>query len=128
MGFRLNRSVRGATRRCRGLRLPRGGGLRRGWNRASLLLTDQGQEVGLKACAIFGGVAQQDLDQAAFARAEMSLNTPACKTVQEGDRLLSQKLFDLFGSHLDAVIRESLFVKRPDDDGLYVILAVNVQR
>ena len=63
------------------------------------MLADQGQEVGLKPCAIFGGVAQQDFDQAAFARAEMSLNTSACKTVQECDRLLSQKLFDLFGGH-----------------------------
>jgi hypothetical protein len=92
------------------------------------LLADQGQEVGLKACAIFCGVAQQDFDQAAFARAEMSLNTPTCETVQQRDRLLNQKLFDLFGGHLDAVIRESSFVNRPNDKGPYSILAVNVQR
>ena len=58
----------------------------------------------------------------------MSLNTPARETVQERDRLLSQELFDLFGGHLDAVIRESLFVNRPNDKKPYSILAVNVQR
>jgi hypothetical protein len=42
----------------------------------------------------------------------MSLNTSARKTVQEGDRLLSQKLFEFLGRHLDTVIRETLFVKR----------------
>jgi hypothetical protein len=128
MGFRLNRPVRGATLRCRGLRLPRGRGLRKGWKGASLLLADQGQEVGLKTGAIFGGVAQQDFDQAAFACAEMPLNSPSCETVQKRDRLLNQELFEFFGGHLDAVIRKSLFVKRPDEKGPYFILAVNVQR
>ena len=46
--------------------------------------------------AIFGRVAQQDLDQAAFACAEMSLNTPTRQAVQERDRLLSQALFEFF--------------------------------
>jgi hypothetical protein len=73
--------------------------LRSGWNGASLSFTDQGLEVGLKTCAIFGGVAQQNLDQAAFACTEMSLDTPARKTVQERDRLLSQELFEFFGRH-----------------------------
>ena len=59
----------------------------------------EGQEVGFKSCAIFGGVAQQDLDQAAFACSEMSLDPPACETVQEGDRLLRQKSFEFFGGH-----------------------------
>ncbi len=36
----------------------RGGGLKRGWRGASLFLADQGHEVGLKACAVLGGVAQ----------------------------------------------------------------------
>ena len=58
-----------------------GRGLRHGWSGARLLLADQDQEVGLKPCAIFGGVAQQDLDQTAFACAEMPLNTSARKTV-----------------------------------------------
>jgi hypothetical protein len=58
----------------------------------------------------------------------MSLNASACQAMQEGDRLLSQELFEFFGSHLDAVIRESSFVNRPNDKGLYSILAVNVQR
>jgi hypothetical protein len=107
MGFGLNRPVRGATLRRRGLWFPRGRGLRRGWSGASLLLADQGQEVGLKTGAIFGGVAQQDLDQAAFACAEMSLNTPTRKTVQKCDRLLSQQLFDLFGGHCFIVRRET---------------------
>jgi hypothetical protein len=71
----------------------------RGWSGASLSLADQGQEVGLKTCAIFGGMAQQDLDQAAFACSEMSLDAPARKTVQERDRLLSQELFEFFSSH-----------------------------
>ncbi len=83
------------------------GGLRRGQRRASLFLADQGHQIGLKTCAVLSGVAQQDLDQAAFARAEMSLNSPASKTVQERDRLLSQELFEFFGSHFDAVDRES---------------------
>ncbi len=94
--------------RCRGLRFPGGGGLRRGWNGASLSLTDQGQEVGLKTCAIFGGVPQEDLNQSAFARAEMSLNTPARETVQERDRLLSQELFEFFGGHCIFVRREAM--------------------
>jgi hypothetical protein len=51
-------------------------------------------------------VAQQDLDQTAFARAEMSLNTPACKTVQECDRLLSQELFEFFGGHNPQVMSD----------------------
>jgi hypothetical protein len=58
----------------------------------------------------------------------MSMNTPARKTVQECDRLLSQQLFEFFGGHLDAVIRESFFVKRPEEKGPYAILTVNVQR
>ncbi len=70
-----------------------------GWNGASLSLADQGHQVGLKTCTVFGGVAQQDLDQAAFACAEMPLNTPARKSVQERDRLLSQELFEFFGGH-----------------------------
>jgi hypothetical protein len=53
------------------------------------LFPDQGHQVGLKARAVLGGVAQQDLDQAAFACAKMPLNTPARQTVQECDRLLS---------------------------------------
>jgi hypothetical protein len=92
------------------------------------LLADQGHQVGLKPCAVLGGMAQQDLDQTAFAGAEMPLNTPARQAVQERDRLLSQELFEFFGGHLDAVIRETLFVKRPDEKMQYVILAVNVQR
>jgi hypothetical protein len=64
-----------------------------GRNRASLPLADQGQEVGFKSRAIFGGVAQQDLDQSAFACSKMSLDPPACETVQEGDRLLRQESF-----------------------------------
>ena len=58
----------------------------------------------------------------------MPLNTPTGQAVQERDRLLSQELFEFFGGHLDAVIRELLFVKRPNDKGPYSILAVNVQR
>jgi len=58
----------------------------------------------------------------------MALDASARQAVQERDRLLSQELFEFFGSHLDAVIRESLFVKRPDEKGPYFILAVNVQR
>jgi hypothetical protein len=92
------------------------------------LLADQGHQVGLKPCAVLGGMAQQDLDQAAFACAEMSMNTPARQAVQERNRLLHQESFEFFGSHLDAIIRESFFVKRPDEKGLNVILAVNVQR
>jgi hypothetical protein len=52
-------------------------------------------------------VAQQDLNQAAFACAEMSLNTPARKAVQEGDRLLNQELFEFFGGHCFFVRRET---------------------
>jgi hypothetical protein len=44
-------------------------------------------------------MAQQDLDQAAFACAEMPLNTPTRQAVQERDRLLSQELFEFFGGH-----------------------------
>jgi len=44
-------------------------------------------------------MAQQDFYQAAFACAEMSLNTPARQAVQERDRLLSQQLFEFFGGH-----------------------------
>jgi hypothetical protein len=65
----------------------------------SLLLADQGQEVGLKPCTVLGGMAQQDFDQAAFACAEMSLNTPTRQAVQERYRLLSQELFEFFGGH-----------------------------
>ena len=73
-------------------------------------------------------MAQQDLDQTTLACAEMSLNTPTRQAVQERDRLLSQELFEFFGRHLDAVIRESLFVNRSDEKGPHLILAVNVQR
>jgi hypothetical protein len=73
-------------------------------------------------------MAQQDLDQAAFACAEMPLNTPTRQAVQESNRLLRQELFEFFGGHLDVVIRETLNVKRPDEKGPYLILAVNVQR
>jgi hypothetical protein len=52
-------------------------------------------------------MAQQDLDQAAFACAEMSLNAPARKPVQECDRLLSQQLFEFFSCHVNPVIRET---------------------
>jgi hypothetical protein len=107
MGFRLNRPVRGAMLRRRGFWFSYGGGLRRGWRRASLIFTDQGHQVGLKPCAVFCGMAQQDLDQTAFACAEMSLNTPAGKTVQECDRLLSQQLFEFLGCHVNPVIRET---------------------
>jgi hypothetical protein len=125
MGFRLNWPVSSATLRRRGFRFSRNWGLGKGGRGASRLFADQGHQIGLKPCAVFGGVAQQDLDQAAFAGAEMPLNTPARQAVQEGDRLLGQELFEFFGRHLDIVIRESLFVKRPVGKGLYVILAVN---
>jgi hypothetical protein len=72
------------------------------------LLADQGHQVGLKPCAVLGGMAQQDLDQAAFACAEMSLNSPTRQTVQECDRLLSQQLFELFGGHCFFVRREAM--------------------
>jgi len=81
--------------------------LKLGWSGASLLLADQGHQIRLKPCAVLGGMAQQDLDQAAFACAEMALNTPTRQAVQERDRLLRQELFEFFGSHLDAVIRET---------------------
>jgi hypothetical protein len=48
--------------------------------------------------------------------------------VQKRNRLLNQELFEFFGGHLDAIIRESFCVKRPDEKGLHVILAVNEQR
>jgi hypothetical protein len=99
MGFRLNRPVRRSTLGRRVFWFLRGGGLRRGQCRASLFLADQSHQVGLKTCAVLSGVTQQDLDQAAFARAEMSLNSSASKTVQERDRLLSQELFEFFGGH-----------------------------
>jgi hypothetical protein len=79
----------------------------RGWSGASLLRADQGHQVGLKPCAVLGGMAQQDLDQAAFACAEMSLNSPSCESVQECDRLLSQELFEFFGGHCFFVRREA---------------------
>jgi hypothetical protein len=44
-------------------------------------------------------MAQQDLDQAAFACAEMPLNTSTRQAVQELDRLLSQELFEFFSRH-----------------------------
>jgi hypothetical protein len=71
------------------------------------LLADQGHQVGLKPCAVLGGMAQQDLDQAAFACAEMSLNTPARQAVQKRNRLLNQELFEFFGGHVNPVIRET---------------------
>jgi hypothetical protein len=64
-----------------------------------LFFTNQGHQVGLKTCAVLCRVAQQDLDQTAFACAEMSLNTPTRQAVQECDRLLSQQLFEFFGGH-----------------------------
>jgi hypothetical protein len=71
------------------------------------LLADQGHQVGLKPCAVLGGMAQQDLDQAAFACAEMSLNTPTRKAVQERNRLLTQELFEFFGGHVNPASRET---------------------
>ena len=71
------------------------------------MLADQGHQVGLKPCAVLGGMAQQDLDQAAFACAEMSLNTPTREAVQERNRLLNQELFEFFGGHVNAVTRET---------------------
>ena len=56
----------------------------------------------------------------------MSLNTSARKTVQEGDRLLSQKLFEFLGGHINPVIRETLFVKRSEERGVSFLLAINV--
>src|SRR4029077_2617850 len=99
MEILLNRFVHGATLRCRGLWFPRGRDMRRGWRGVSLLLADQDHQVGLKSCTVLGGMAQQDFDQAAFACAEMSLNTPTRQAVQERDRLLSQELFEFFGGH-----------------------------
>ncbi|HEY6288388.1 MAG TPA: hypothetical protein VIW48_02995, partial [Nitrospiraceae bacterium] len=64
-------------------------------------------QVGLKPCAVLGGMAQQDLDQAAFTCAEMPLNTPTRQAVQERDRLLSQELFEFFGGHSFFVTRET---------------------
>jgi len=93
-------------RRC-GFLFSRGWGLRRGWRGAGLLLTDQGLEVGLKSWTIFRGVAQQDLDQAALPRAEMSLHAAAREAVQERDRLLNQQLFEFFGGHACLVARET---------------------
>jgi hypothetical protein len=52
-------------------------------------------------------MAQQDLDQAAFACAEMSLNTPTREAVQERNRLLNQELFEFFGGHFCLVDRET---------------------
>jgi hypothetical protein len=52
-------------------------------------------------------VAQQHFDQATFACTEMPLNAPARKTMQECDRLLSQQMFEFFGGHVNAVIRET---------------------
>jgi hypothetical protein len=99
MGFRLNRPVRGATLRRRGFWFSYGGGLRR-WRRgARLFFVDQGHQVGLKARAVLSGVAQQDLDQAAFPCPEMPLNAPARQTVQERDWLLNHQLFEFFGGH-----------------------------
>jgi hypothetical protein len=71
------------------------------------LLADQGHQVGLKPCAVLGGMVQQDLDQAAFACAEMSLNTPARQTVQKRNRLLNQELFEFLGGHVNPAIRET---------------------
>jgi hypothetical protein len=107
MRFRLNRPVRGATLRRRGFRFSRGWGLRRGLRWANRFFTDQGHQVGLKTRAILSGVAQQDLDQAAFTCAKMPLNTPARKTVEKGDRLLNQELFKFFGGHCFIVRRET---------------------
>jgi len=73
-----------------------------------LFFANQSQQVGLKPGTIFGSVAQQDLDQSAFACAEMSLDTSACKAVQERDWLLSQELFEFFGSHRFSVGREAM--------------------
>ena len=77
------------------------------WSGAIWFFPDQGLEVGLKSWAIFGRVAQQDFDQATFARTEMPLNPPAGEAMQEGDWLLSQKLFEFFGGHIPQVMGDA---------------------
>jgi len=91
----------------RGFGFSRGRGLRRERCRTSLSLTDQGHQVGLKPWSVLCGVAQQDLDQAAFTCAEVSLNASTREAVQECDRLLSQKLFEFLSRHVDPVNRET---------------------
>jgi hypothetical protein len=55
-----------------------------------LTLADQRHEIGFEALAVFNRMAQQELDQPAFAGPKVTVHPAARQSVQESDRLLDE--------------------------------------
>jgi hypothetical protein len=69
-----------------------------------LALADQGQEIRFKTLTIFGRMAQQQINEPALAGTEVSMHTASGQAMQEGNRLLNQKLFEFVSSHFKCLV------------------------
>jgi hypothetical protein len=62
--------------------------------------SEQYLQVGFETCAVLTRVLEDQFDQAALARAEVSMDSTARQAVKDRNRLLSEKLFELVGGHV----------------------------
>jgi hypothetical protein len=65
-----------------------------------VLPIDQGLEIGFKTGAILARMLKKQFDQPPLTGAKVPMNTSTSQAVQEGDRLLREKLFKFFGGHV----------------------------
>lgn len=73
--------------------------MRRPWLRARWLFSDQCLEVGFEAGTIVTRMLKQQLDQAPLAGTEVPVDAASRQAMQEGHRLLCEKLFKFVGRH-----------------------------
>ena len=71
------------------------------------LFLDEGGQIGFQSGAIFSRSLEEQLDELTFARTKMPTDASPCQSVQEGDRLLHQELFELVRRHEIPVKREA---------------------
>ena len=65
---------------------------------------------------------EDQLNEAPLTRSKVSLNTSARQAMEDRHWLLGEELFKFVGGHGNVVIRESLFVNRPDKQGSFGFL------
>ena len=71
------------------------------------MFLDEGGEIGFQSGAIFSRSLKEQLDEFTFAGTKMPTDSSPCQSVQEGDRLLHQELFELVCRHEIPVKREA---------------------
>jgi hypothetical protein len=69
--------------------------------------TEQRLQVGFETSAVLTRMLEDQLDQASLARAEVSMDSTACQSVKERNRLLSEKLLEFVGGHVFPVKRSA---------------------